>query len=646
MTISSLTQKTRSISALLACTFLLSALPINAQEQTAEEISQEISQELLQEFTQETADQDQTIPHQQTTQDVPKYGHLTYTEFITPQYQDGLLFTEGLAAVKKGGKWGYIDESNKIVIQCEYDDVGPFHQGVAVVANRENNHLVLGFINTAGGYTPLVKFGAHFKISLEGQDTAQNLLGLTQHYHNGFYSFSLPNDPANSVLFNSSGTAVSTSLIDFQPYNENYLVGYHPGYGAIEALNADGTQSSFDMNALAKSSGFANGSIIKGYSPNQGILPVIFAQHGSDHQMLGFVSVSSKSWLIPPKYTNFYYSNPTTTQEFFGESGLAVVSDGQGYGAINKSGDTVVPLHYEMMLPSSFGLMAFQDNGKIGFMNEYGYGVIDAKFEKVSMFSSLGLAVAVENGTAKLINTKGIAVSGGEMLSSALYLPENNGGTLYSPGELILVQRNGLTGYGKLDYRPDLPTENDTSAWALGFVTQSIEADLIPVSLQNRYTANINRQDFAKLAVHAVAEIRGQTVEELVQQETAQSVTAHMATIPFTDCSDSYVILANALGIVSGKKVGIYDPYAAINRQEAAVMLANVAKIAGINVTDSPSTGVSDESDIADWALSSVNFLFQSDIMSTTGNNRFSPSGAYTKEQSFVTILKMANLKA
>ncbi|MCU0537534.1 MAG: WG repeat-containing protein [Hydrococcus sp. Prado102] len=43
-------------------------------------------------------------------------------------------FTEGLAAVKVGDKWGYIDTTGKIAIALQYDSVSVFSDGLAQVA--------------------------------------------------------------------------------------------------------------------------------------------------------------------------------------------------------------------------------------------------------------------------------------------------------------------------------------------------------------------------------------------------------------------------------------------------------------------------------------------------------------------------------
>jgi hypothetical protein len=42
-------------------------------------------------------------------------------------------FSEGLADVRHGMKYGYIDRTGKEVIPFEYDVASPFHDGLALV---------------------------------------------------------------------------------------------------------------------------------------------------------------------------------------------------------------------------------------------------------------------------------------------------------------------------------------------------------------------------------------------------------------------------------------------------------------------------------------------------------------------------------
>ena len=67
-------------------------------------------------------------------------GVLQYSIAIDPQYEDAQAFSEGLAAVQKNGKWGYINEDGEVVIPFEYDIAFVFNEGLAVVGLLESNY--------------------------------------------------------------------------------------------------------------------------------------------------------------------------------------------------------------------------------------------------------------------------------------------------------------------------------------------------------------------------------------------------------------------------------------------------------------------------------------------------------------------------
>ncbi len=64
-----------------------------------------------------------------------KWGFIDYTgTFVIPlQFEDAHSFSEGLAAVKVKNKWGYIDPTGKIVIQPRFDETKSFSEGLAAV---------------------------------------------------------------------------------------------------------------------------------------------------------------------------------------------------------------------------------------------------------------------------------------------------------------------------------------------------------------------------------------------------------------------------------------------------------------------------------------------------------------------------------
>ena len=55
-------------------------------------------------------------------------------------------FNEGFAAVKKDGKYGYINTKGEQIVECKFDNGGDFNEGFAVVKKDGK----CGYINTKG----------------------------------------------------------------------------------------------------------------------------------------------------------------------------------------------------------------------------------------------------------------------------------------------------------------------------------------------------------------------------------------------------------------------------------------------------------------------------------------------------------------
>jgi len=62
-------------------------------------------------------------------------------------YDDIYSFSEGLAAVKKNDKWGFIDNKGQEIIELKYDDVGTFKNGLATYRTEKNK---IGFLLKSG----------------------------------------------------------------------------------------------------------------------------------------------------------------------------------------------------------------------------------------------------------------------------------------------------------------------------------------------------------------------------------------------------------------------------------------------------------------------------------------------------------------
>jgi hypothetical protein len=65
---------------------------------------------------------------------------------VPAKYDDAHDFSEGLAAVKLDGKWGFIDKTGKKIIPLKYDDAEHFSEGLAPVKLDDK----WGFIDKTG----------------------------------------------------------------------------------------------------------------------------------------------------------------------------------------------------------------------------------------------------------------------------------------------------------------------------------------------------------------------------------------------------------------------------------------------------------------------------------------------------------------
>lgn len=64
---------------------------------------------------------------------------------VEPSFERVDRFSEGLAAVKIGGKWGFIDKSGSLVVEPAFDDVDGFSEGVARVEQNGKVGLIFCF---------------------------------------------------------------------------------------------------------------------------------------------------------------------------------------------------------------------------------------------------------------------------------------------------------------------------------------------------------------------------------------------------------------------------------------------------------------------------------------------------------------------
>ena len=206
------------------------------------------------------------------------------------------------------------------------------------------------------------------------------------------------------------------------------------------------------------------------------------------------------------------------------------------------------------------------------------------------------------------------------------YILEAHQGTYTGPG-LVYDALTGTirdNGAAPVDPEPE-PAGDQPSSWAQEQVNAAVETGLVPDSLQARYTQTATRAEFCALAVELYEKVTG---SEITQRAT------------FSDTSDVNVQKMAGIGVISGIGNNQFNPNGELTREQAATILVRLADALGRPLPEGAAS-FADNSSIASWALDSVGRAKAGGIMDGTGNNTFSPQGAYTREQSIMTAYRL-----
>lgn len=198
-----------------------------------------------------------------------------------------------------------------------------------------------------------------------------------------------------------------------------------------------------------------------------------------------------------------------------------------------------------------------------------------------------------------------------------------------------LINQNTINFAEEVEFNASKGFENYDlySLWAEESIKNSVELGLVPENLQSDYTAKITRHEFCQLVVQTYVAKTGNEMDM-------------SAKTPFTDADDAYITTAYNLKIVSGVGSNKFAQDNNITRQEAAVMLNNLATVLNIDNSNPQSEKFVDEDYFADWAKSaiySVAGIKSGDtyVMTGTGNGKFSPWMNYTREQAIATMWRL-----
>lgn len=185
---------------------------------------------------------------------------------------------------------------------------------------------------------------------------------------------------------------------------------------------------------------------------------------------------------------------------------------------------------------------------------------------------------------------------------------------------------------------PNLDTAHD---WARDDIKSAVSKGFVPQDLQSNYANVITRAEFCRMAVKWVEYKTGKKIDAvLAEKGVSRDPNA------FSDTKDIDIFAAYALGIINGtteptaKTPGKFTPNGEFNREQAATMIRNTCKAAGMDVSNVTPAGFTDIGTASSWAVDSINFCCDGGIIqgTSTSPKRFSPKAKYTREQSIMTF--------
>ena len=338
------------------------------------------------------------------TEKISKVGNLSL------EVQNVGDFSEGLATVKKDGKWGYIDKSGNIVIDCIYDDAKSFSEGLAPV-EKDGKY---GFINTKGETVVEQKYRETYNFEFGYAVVRQNsYYGVID--KNGIEIIKPDKYTGNIVvvsdgLFFVPGPNGGYDIID---KDSNVIIDgianagkYSNGLIPVKEI-ASGTQNPMQNGKWAYIDEKGNKVIDYIYdfagSFVDGIAGVVY------DGKIGYINTKGE-YVIEPQYT---YSDKVILRDY--SCGIVSIYDGEKSIYFDENGNK--------LFDSNNGYSSFSEDfvkcekdDQYGYMNKEGKLVIDYKYYYASDFSN-GLALVYKDKeNFEFINNNGKTILAGKIL--------------------------------------------------------------------------------------------------------------------------------------------------------------------------------------------------------------------------------------
>lgn len=262
-------------------------------------------------------------------------------------------FSEGMAVVKKGSQYGYVDKTGKQVIDFLYDEAFDFHEGMAVVRKGEK----WMYINPSG----------HELFSLQRAEY-EYVLSFSE-------GFAAVRKGTKWGFINDKGKeTIPFAYSDVKSFSNGIAAVKNPvKWGFIDKTGRNLIDAQYD-DAKSFQEGLA--AVKRG-------------------DKWGYIDTAGRTVI------NFLYDEVKD----FSEDAAAVQKAGK-WGFINRNGQEFIGLQYEAAKDFSDGLAPVKKVSKWGFIDKAGREFIAFTYDWAKSFGE-GMALVVQNNMVGYVNRSG-----------------------------------------------------------------------------------------------------------------------------------------------------------------------------------------------------------------------------------------------
>lgn len=157
---------------------------------------------------------------------------------------------------------------------------------------------------------------------------------------------------------------------------------------------------------------------------------------------------------------------------------------------------------------------------------------------------------------------------------------------------------------------------DDASDWAKDEIALCYSVGILPLELTAKYHDEITRLEFCRMVVNMLP---------------ADAVATRNAT--FVDCTDESVKAAYSVGVVNGISDLVFEPDRKITREEMAAMIYRAYKLIDSEASKSTQKAAPDRALVSAWAIDSVDFLAEKEILKGDEAGNINPQNPTTVEE-------------